>query len=36
MIQPGSIVKCIKGAEGILEEGATYIVWDVTEEGHLN
>jgi len=35
MIQPGSIVKCIKGAEGILEEGATYIVWDVTEEGHL-
>jgi len=35
MIQPGSIVKCIKGAEGILEKGATYIVWEVTDEGHL-
>ena len=35
MLQPGSIVKCIKGAEGILQEGATYVVWDITEEGHL-
>lgn len=35
MTQPGSIVRCIRGAEGILEEGSTYTVWDVTEEGHL-
>lgn len=35
MIQPGSIVKCIRGAEGILDEGNTYTVWDVTDEGHL-
>ena len=35
MTQPGSVVKCIRGAEGILTEGSTYIVWDVTKEGHL-
>ena len=35
MTQPGSIVKCTKGAEGILEEGSTYVVWEVTQEGHL-
>ena len=35
MTQPGSIVKCIRGANGILEEGNTYVVWDITEDGHL-
>jgi len=34
MTQPGSIVKCIKGAEGFLTEGSCYTVWDVTEDGH--
>lgn len=35
MIEPGSLVKCIRGAEGILDEGSIYTVWDVTDKGHL-
>lgn len=35
MTQPGSIVRCIRGAEGILEEGSLYTVWDVTDQGHI-
>ena len=35
MITIGSVVKCIRGAEGILEEGSKYLVDEVTPEGHL-
>lgn len=31
----GSVVKCIRGAEGILKEGYKYLVDGVTPEGHL-
>lgn len=31
----GSVVKCIRGSKGILEEGSKYLVDEVTPEGHL-
>lgn len=35
MITIGSVVKCIRGAEGILEEGKKYLVDEVVGDGHL-
>lgn len=34
-MQVNSIVQCIRGYEGILEEGAYYTVAEVTQNGHL-
>lgn len=34
MVTTGSIVKCIKGAPGILNEGENYTVYFVTEGGN--
>ena len=34
MAQSGSIVKCIRGEKGIIEEGAYYTVWEVTQSGN--
>ncbi len=31
----GSIVECVKGAEGILEKGCLYTVKDVTKNGNI-
>jgi hypothetical protein len=34
-MQAGSLVECIKGSPGIIEEGSIYTVYDVVGEGHL-
>ena len=34
MVTVGSVVKCIKGAPGILNEGENYTVYFVTEDGN--
>ena len=35
MIQVGSIVKCVKGAEGVLNEGQEYTVLQITKRGNF-
>lgn len=34
MVTVGSIVKCIKGAPGILNEGENYTVYLITKDGN--
>jgi len=34
MIQVGSVVKCVRGAEGVLTEGQEYTVLQITPKGH--
>ena len=34
MIQVGSIVKCVRGAEGVLTEGQEYTVLQITKKGN--
>ena len=34
MIQVGSVIKCIRGAEGVLNEGEEYTVLQITRKGN--
>lgn len=31
----GSLVECVEGYPGLLEEGATYTVFNITSKGHI-